>query len=75
MSYSLRGEAGAVRATIELPQRNPYRHAWLSVRAPGGHVSSATIDGKAWTDFDATKSRIRLPKTKRPITLVVRLAP
>jgi hypothetical protein len=75
MSYSLRGEAGAVRATVQLPQRNPYRDAWLTVRAPGGHILSATIDGKAWTDFDARKSRIRLPKTKRPIAIEVRLAP
>jgi hypothetical protein len=73
MSYTLRGEAGTVRGTVELPQRNPYRDAWLTVRSPRSRIASVTLDGKAWTDFDAGKSRVRLPKSKRPMEIVVRL--
>jgi hypothetical protein len=72
MSYTLRGEPGLVRGRVELPQRNPYRDAWLRVRAPGGRIASVLIDGRAWTDFDAGKSRIRLPSSARPLSVVVR---
>jgi hypothetical protein len=72
VSYTLRGGAGEVRATVELPQRTPYRDAWLTVRAPGGGIGSAAIDGKPWKDIDAARSRIRLPKAKAPIEIVVK---
>jgi hypothetical protein len=72
MSYTLRGETGLVRGRVELPQRNSYRDAWLRVRAPGGRIASVLIDGRAWTDFDAGKSRIRLPSSARPLSVVVR---
>ncbi len=75
LSYTLRGEDGLVRGEINLPQRNPYRDAWLTVRAPGARIASVSIGGRDWTDFDQAKSCIRLPKSKQPISLVVRLAP
>jgi len=62
VSYSMvAGDAG-VEARLELPSRNPYKAAWLVVRAPGGkQIRSVEIDGKAWSDFDAAQERIRLP--------------
>lgn len=71
--YTLRGEPGAVRGRIELPRRNPYRDAWLTVRAPGGGIAAVMIDGKPWKDFDRSRSRIRLPKSTAPIEIVVTL--
>jgi hypothetical protein len=46
-----------------LPQRSAYRDAWLTVRVPDGRkISSVRINGQPWSDFDAARSRIRLPK-------------
>jgi hypothetical protein len=73
-SYTLRGGAGVVKGTVELPQRNPYRNAWLTVRAPGGgKIASATVNGKPWSDVDAARSRIRLPKSKTPVEVLVKI--
>jgi len=74
VSYTLRGEQGLVRGKIELPQRNPYRDAWLTVRAESGRIASVAIDGRAWKDFDASKGRVRLPKTSQPVSIIVRFA-
>lgn len=63
VSYALRGGEGEVRGTAELPQRSAYRDAWLTVRVPDGRkISSVRINGQPWSDFDAARSRIRLPK-------------
>jgi hypothetical protein len=74
VSFTLRGGEGEVRGLIELPQRNPYRHAWLTVRAPGGGTPAAvTIDGKRWPRVNVTGNRIRLPKVKGPLEVAVQL--
>jgi hypothetical protein len=73
LSFTLRGGDGEARGTIELPERNPYRHAWLTVRAPEGRkIGSVSINGKPWTDVDATQNRIRLPKQKGAMEVVVK---
>jgi hypothetical protein len=73
MSYQLRGGPGEVRATVELPQRNPYRDAWLVIRVPGSRpIASVAIDGRPWTDLDTTRTRIRLPKAKARMEIVVK---
>ncbi len=73
LSFILRGGDGEVRGTIELPQRNPYRNAWLTVRVPDGRkIASVTIDGKRWTDIDLTQNRVRLPKLKGQMKVVVK---
>jgi hypothetical protein len=72
ISYSLRGGAGEVRGRVELPQRTPFGNAWLTVRAPGARIASVTIDGKRWSDIDPGRSRIRLPKRKTPMEIVVK---
>ena len=71
VSYVLAGENGGVRATVELPRRDPYGDAWLVVRAPGG-IRAVEIDGKPWTDWDRTRGRIRLPKTPGKLEVRVR---
>jgi len=73
VSYTLRGGDGEVRGTVELPQRNAYRNAWLTVRTPGGgKIASVTVDGKPWHDFEPARSRIKLPKSKTTVAVVVR---
>jgi hypothetical protein len=70
VSYTLSAGVSETRATVTLPTRNPYRDAWLHVRLPGDPRISVTLDGKPWKDVNA--NRIRLPRTGRPIQLVVR---
>jgi hypothetical protein len=66
VSYTLGGGEGEVRGTVELPQRTPYRDAWLTIRTPGSRkISSVTINGRPWSEFDSARSRIRLPKLDR----------
>jgi hypothetical protein len=73
LSFTLRGGDGEVRGTIELPQRNPYRTAWLTVRVPEGRkIKSVLINGKPWSDVDATQNRIRLPKQASAMEIVVK---
>lgn len=73
VSYTLVGGNGEVRGTLELPRRNPYRYAWLTVRAPGARIASVAIGGTPWKDVDAARSRIRLPKAGAPLEVVVKL--
>jgi hypothetical protein len=62
VSYSIVASDAGVEARVELPSRNPYKTAWLVVRAPATkHIQSVEIDGKVWSDFDAAEERIRLP--------------
>ncbi len=61
-SYRMEGTRDGVRARVELPSRDPYKNAWLVVRAPDAkRLRSVEIDGRPWQDFDATHERIRLP--------------
>ncbi|MEN6606606.1 MAG: hypothetical protein ABFD60_05155, partial [Bryobacteraceae bacterium] len=72
-SFTLRGDVSEVRGTVELPQRNPYRDAWLTVRVPGGRrLGPVLINGKPWSDIDVKRSRIRLPKLRAPMSIVVK---
>ncbi len=72
-SYLLRGGSGEVRGTIELPQRSPYRNAWLVIRVPESRkIRSVTINGKPWTGVDAEGHRIRLPKIQGRMEIVVK---
>ena len=76
ISYSLEGADAEVRATVRLPMRNPYRNAWLYVRAPDNRaIASVTIDGKPWADVDREGGRIRLPHEGKALAVVIRTAP
>ncbi len=73
VSYKLEPGSQGVDAQITLPTRNPYKTAWFVVRAPEGKkISSVTIDGKPWQDYDAATERIRLPLRTAPMTISVR---
>jgi hypothetical protein len=75
LSYSLRGSANEVHGAIELPTRNPYRNAWLTIRVPENkRIRAVTINGKSWTDIDRAHSSIRLPQAKSPLKVVVEIS-
>ena len=74
VSYNLKCNDSGIDARIKLPTRNAYKQATLVVRAPEEKkISSVTIDGRAWNDFDPGNERIRLPLTAQEIDVVVRL--
>lgn len=62
-----------MRGTADLPQRNPFRSAWLVIRVPHSrHIGSVAINGKPWTAGGGTRSRIGLPKSKGRMEIVVK---
>jgi hypothetical protein len=62
VSYELAAGTSEIDARVQLPARNPGHTAWLVIRASDGKkISSVTLDGKPWKDFDASHERIRLP--------------
>lgn len=72
VSYEMTGERDRVDATVQLPSRNPYKDAWLVVRAPGNRVlTSVEIDGKPWKDFDSARQWVRLPHKTGEMKVVV----
>lgn len=74
VSYTLRGGEAEVRGSVDLPRRNPYRDAWLSIRVPSPRrIASVAINGRPWKDFDPARSRIRLPRSQQRLDIQVRL--
>ncbi|MFB3828505.1 MAG: hypothetical protein ACE15B_17185 [Bryobacteraceae bacterium] len=74
VSFTLRGHEGEVRGRLQLPRRNPYRNAWLTVRVPDSRrIAGVSIDGKPWAGVDVVRNRIRLPKQNGPMEIVVRM--
>jgi hypothetical protein len=72
VSYSLEASDAGVEAHVELPARNPFKTAWLVVRAPGTkHIHSVEIDGKSWADFEEGRERIQLPVKPGPMQVSV----
>ena len=64
-SYWMEGSRDGASARVELPSRDPFKNAWLVVRAPDAKkLRSVEIDGRPWQDFDAEHERIRLPIKK-----------
>ena len=52
---------GAIAATIEIPERNPPKSIAVRLRHPkSARIKGVTVNGKAWSDFDAAKEVIRL---------------
>ncbi len=50
-----------IRATVDLPSRSAPAQVWLRLRAPrGSRLTSVTVGGKPWTDFDPTNEVVRL---------------
>ncbi|MGD0922776.1 MAG: hypothetical protein ABSA70_13565 [Terriglobia bacterium] len=71
-SYRIEANESGVDARVELPSRNPFRTAWLVLRAPEGKkIRAVEIDGKPWQDFDAAGERVRLPLKPGPMQVRV----
>ena len=52
---------GKIKATVTLPSRKPARVVVLRLRHPrAAPITSVSVGGKSWTDFDARKETIRL---------------
>ncbi len=52
---------GAIRATVELPDRNPPKAVLLRFRHPqAATIKSVTVNGKTWPDFSEHKEVIEL---------------
>jgi hypothetical protein len=52
---------GTIRVTVEVPSRTPPSAVMLRLRAPRGfRLSSVTVGGKPWTDFDPSSEVVRL---------------
>jgi hypothetical protein len=72
LNYEIEGAPGQVKATLQLPSRNPYKTAWLVVRVPGATpIASVEIDGKPWKEFDAAREWVRLPGKSGEMKVVV----
>jgi hypothetical protein len=75
VAFTLRAgdEPNTIVATVRPPTRNAPKDVWLYVRTPDAKpIKQIEVDGKEWTDIDATRERIRLPKTGETIHVVVR---
>jgi len=52
---------GKITATVEMPSRRLPRDVLVRFRHPKGTpIKSATVNGKAWSDFDPAKEIVRL---------------
>jgi hypothetical protein len=56
---------GRISATVDLPTRRPPRAVLLRLRHPkAAPIRNVTVNGQAWTDFDAASELIRLHDAK-----------
>jgi len=66
-------ENGTISATVEMPSRNPPKSVLLRLRHPEGlPIKSATVNGKAWKDFDPDKEAIVLRGLTGTVTVTAR---
>lgn len=66
-------DSGAIHCRVRLPSRVPAARTMLRLRHPTSAVlESVTINGQPWTDFDASRERIRLPQTTEDIQVTAR---
>jgi hypothetical protein len=74
VTYTMRAgaEARTIEASVDLPQRNPARTAWLVVRTPEGRIREVTINGRPWTGIDQAQEAIRLPRGGSRLEIRVR---
>jgi hypothetical protein len=63
LAYEIDSDAenGKIAATVEMPSRNPPKSVLVRFRHPKSlPIKSATVNGAAWSDFDAQKEVILL---------------
>lgn len=78
VSYSIRSLAGSgvVRATVQPPSRVRPAAIVLHLRHPArARITSVTVDGKPWSDFDAAREIVRLPGAGSAVTVEARYPP
>lgn len=61
---------GRITATLTLPTRTPAQTLLRLRHADGKRMRRVTIDGKEWTDFDAERELITLPKGAGKVKVV-----
>jgi hypothetical protein len=73
VSFSIAAGARTVTATVTEPSRKLPRTIALRLRLPAGsRLLGVTIDGRPWTNLDASSGTIQLPRTGGTVTLVAR---
>ena len=60
-----------VEVIVEQTQKQP-GEIWLVARVPYGRIREVTIDGKRWTDIDAEREAIRLPRGQGQLQVRIR---
>jgi hypothetical protein len=59
---------GRIAATVEMPSRSAPQSVLLRLRHPkAAPIRSVTVNGKAWSDFDAAKEVVRLHDVQGPV--------
>ena len=73
LKVTSRAGQGEIHCELRLPENAPCDQVFLRLRHPtSATLKSVTIDGKPWSDFDAKRERIRLPKSASKVVLVAR---
>ncbi len=63
-------DGGKIFATIQVPSRKPPRAVLLRFRHPNlAPIKSATLNGKAWPDFDPMKEIVRVHDASGAVTV------
>jgi hypothetical protein len=67
MTIESHAASGSIRADIAMPDRSHPRELLVRFRHPDGSVMrSVTVNGRAWTNFDAQKEWVRIPSPIEP---------
>ena len=74
ISYTIQSTTSAVRASIDVPSRNPLRSLSLRLRLPrGARLTDVRLDGRQIRTFDAATGTIELPVRPGRLELVAGL--
>jgi hypothetical protein len=75
ISYAIQSTASAVRASIDVPGRDPLRSLSLRLRLPrGARLTDVRLDGRRISTFDAATGTIELPVRPGRLELVAGVA-
>ena len=73
MAYEIVSDVdnGRIKATVEMPLRNPPKSLFLRFRHPtAAPIKSVTVNGKAWKNFAKDKEIIHLERLTGKVTVV-----
>ena len=74
MAYEIVSDVdnGTINATVELPSRNPPKSVRLRLRHPrAALMQGVTVNGKAWSGFQADKETVDLPGLTGTVKVLV----